>query len=86
MQMLEDLRERLELIEEIINAEDKFCPAPDKELAVAMTERGVETTSDQVVYYRKMLGLPGCYARRKAAVEEWKNERTKLRQVIPAKA
>jgi len=57
-------------IEELIAAEDKAAPLSDDDLVTALQQRGVQAARRTVTKYRKELGIPSSYQRRRFGGEE----------------
>ena len=52
-------------IEELVAAEDKTAPLSDDDLVTALQQRGVQAARRTVTKYRKELGIPSSYQRRR---------------------
>lgn len=54
-----------EQIQELVDAEDKRAPLSDDDLVARLQERGVQAARRTVTKYRKELGIPSSYQRRR---------------------
>jgi len=57
-------------IEELVAAEDKAAPLADDDLVAALQRRGVQAARRTVTKYRKELGIPSSYQRRRFGGDE----------------
>ena len=54
-----------ERIAELVAGEDKRCPLSDDDLVTALARNGVRCARRTITKYRKQLGIPSSYRRRR---------------------
>ena len=52
-------------IQDLVDQEDKLHPMSDDDIVAALTQRGVQVARRTVAKYRRELGIPSSYQRRK---------------------
>ena len=62
-------KRKLEILQALINSEDKRNPLKDTEIKKKFFKMGYEVSKNTVYQYRKMLKIPNAYLRQKASIE-----------------